>query len=82
MHNMVNTILKVRNLFRQTINQSFGNLTKKYTAFRTRIKELGFFTTKQFLWQHIKHLISQLRRCEHFVVAQISQARQYIRIVI
>ena len=81
MHNVVDALLKVWNRVCQAFYQSLGNLSQKDAALRAGVKELGVRTLEQFLWQHVQHLVGQLRWREHFVVAQVSQTRQYIGII-
>ena len=81
MHNVVDALLQVWNRVGQSLNQSLGNLSQKDTTLCAGVKELGVRTPKQLLWQHIQHLVGQLRWGEHFVVAQVSQTRQYIGII-
>ena len=81
MHNVVDALLQVWNRVGQSLNQSLGNLSQKDTTLCAGVKELGVRTPKQLLRQHIQHLVGQLRWREHFVVAQVSQTRQYIGII-
>ena len=81
MHNVVDALLQVWNRVGQSLNQSLGNLSQKDTTLCAGVKELGVRTPKQLLWQHIQHLVGQLRWGEHFVVAQVSQTQQYIGII-
>lgn len=48
-HNMVDTLLQVRNLLLQAYKQSFGNLTEKHTALAARVKKACLWTAEQFL---------------------------------
>lgn len=80
-HNVVDALLQVWDGFCQTFYQPFCNLSQKDAALRAGVKELGVRTQKQLLRQHVQHLVGQLRWGEHFVVAQVSQTRQYIGII-
>ena len=81
MHNVVDALLKVWNRVCQAFYQSLGNLSQKDAALRAGVKELGVRTLEQFLWQHVQHLVGQLRWREHLVVAQVCQTRQDIGII-
>ncbi len=74
-HDVVDALLQVWNRVCQAFNQPFCNLSQKDAALRAGVKELGIRTPKQLLWQHVQHLVGQLRWREHFVVAQVSQTR-------
>ena len=72
MHNVVDALLKVWNRVCQAFYQSLGNLSQKDAALRAGIKKPRVGTLEQLLRQHVEHLVGQLRRCEHLVVAQVS----------
>jgi hypothetical protein len=81
-HDVVYALLLVRYLVSQAHNQPFGNLAQEDAALGARIEKARVGTLEQFLRQHVQHLVGQLRRGEHFVVAQVGQARQHIGIVV
>ena len=70
-HDVVDTLLLVGYLVSQANNQPFGYLTQEDAALGARVEETRIGTLEQFLRQHVQHLVGQLRRGEHFVVAQI-----------
>ena len=72
-HNMVYAALQVGNGIGQSFNQSFGNLSEEYAALSSRVQELRVGTAEEFLRQHIKHLVGQLWRGEHLIVAKVSK---------
>ena len=81
-HDVVDAFLQVGNLVGQACYQSLGNLSKKDATLGARIKELCLRASEQLLRQHVQHLIGKLWRREHFVVAQVCQARQHIGVVV
>ena len=81
-HNMVNTLLQVRNLLFQTNEQAFGNLAQKHTALAARVKEACLWAAEQFRRQQVKHPVGEFRRREHLVAAQVSQAVKNIGAIV
>ena len=81
MHNVVDALLQVWNRVCQTFYQPFGYLSQKDAALRAGVEKTSVRTPKQLLWQHVQHLVGQLRWREHLVVAQVCQTRQDIGII-
>jgi hypothetical protein len=80
-HNVVDAFLQIGNAIGKPIYQPLCNLTQKDATLGARVKKLRIRTSEEFLRQHVEHLVGKLWRSEHFVVAQVSQTRQYIGII-
>lgn len=78
-HNMVNSLLQVWHLALQANQESFNDLAQEDTTLTARVEESRLRATEQFLRQQVEHPVCQLRRGEHLVATQISQAIQYVR---
>ena len=70
-HNMVYALLLVGNLICQPYYQPLGNLAQKDAALGAGVEKTRVRTLKQLLRQHVEHLVGQLWRSKHFVVAQV-----------
>jgi hypothetical protein len=70
-HNMVYALLYIRYLVGQPCYQPLGNLTQEDPALRAGIEKPRVGTLEQLLRQHVEHLVGQLWRSKHFVVAQV-----------
>ena len=73
-HDMVDTLLPIRDLFSQTSIQPFDNLTKENSRLTEGIDERGSRVAEQLLRQHIQHLIGQCGWGKHLVVAEVGDA--------
>ena len=80
-HDVVDTLLTVRNQVRQSHVEPFHNLTQKDTRLAEGIEKLRIRTAKQLLRKHIQHLVGQHRRRKHLIVAQVGDAVEHIGIV-
>ena len=78
---MFNALFKVWDLSLKSAKQSLGYLTKKHAAFATWVEKCGVGILKQLLREHIDNLVGQFGWCEHLVVAQVRDAREYIGVV-
>ena len=56
-----------------------GNLAQEDATLRAGIEKSRLRTAEQLLRQQVQHPISQFRRSEHLVTAQVGQAVQYVR---
>ena len=81
-HDVVDALLPVGNFVGQTCNQALCYLTEKDSTLRARVEEAGVRTLEQLLRQQVEHLIGKSGRSKHFVVAQVSQTRQYVGVVV
>ena len=79
---MVNALLQVGYLVGQTVNQPLGYLAEEHPALGAGVEETGAGTAEELLRQQVEHLVGQLRRREHFVVAQVGQTGKYVGIVV
>ena len=79
---VVDALLTVGYLVLQSSVEPLHYLAQEDAALGEGVEEGGVGTTEQLLRQEVEHLVRQLRRREHFVVAQIGYAIQHIRIVI
>ena len=82
MQDMVKALLHIGNLFRETIQQTLGYLTKKHAALAERVEKLYLTIAPNLLWQKIEHAVGYLRRRKHLIVAQIGKATEHIGIII
>ena len=73
-HDMVNTLLQPGDLFFETHQQPFGNLTQEYATLAARVEKSRLWVAEQLLRQQIEHPVGEFRRGENLVTAQIGQA--------
>ena len=78
---MLQSLLEVGHLSLQPFDESLGYLAEEDTALAAGVKEGGVGVLKQLLWEHVDNLVGQFGRCEHLVVAQVRDAREYIGVV-
>ena len=81
MENVIQTLLKIRELVFQTFNQTLGYFTEEYSCFACWVKECGVRVCEELLRQHVQHLVYDLRWSEHFVVGEVCQTGQHVRVV-
>ena len=82
MEDMVQPLLEIGDLIRQSHDQAPGNLPQEDAGLGRRVQKLGAGVPKQLLGQQVQHGVGDLRRGEHLVVAQIGQAGEDVRIVV
>src|SRR5581483_10462421 len=82
---VIDAFLKVRYFVRETFVEAAGDLTQEDTRLRTRVEEGHVFirpniravvTSRPCLGKGVKHSVSELRRCEDFIVREVGDARQ------
>ena len=78
-HNVVDALLQVGDFRFQPSQQPLGYLAQEDAALRTGVEEPCLRTAEQLLRQQVQHPISQFRRSENLVAAQVGQAVQYVR---
>ena len=81
-HNMVDTLLQVRNLLFQAYEQPLGDLTQEDTALAARVEETCLRAAEQFRRQQVEHPVGEFRRCKHLVAAQIGQAVENVGTIV
>ena len=78
---MLQSLLEVGDLRLQSLDQSLRYLAEKYAALAAWVEKRGVGVLKQLLWEHVDNLVGQFGRCEHLVVTQVRDAREYIGVV-
>ena len=79
--NVIDALILVGDFVFQSHHQPLCHFAEKDAALADRIKKAGVFIAPQFRWQQIQNLIHQMRRREHFVIAEISKTTQYVGII-
>ena len=78
---VVNARLPVGDFLFQTFVEPFGDFAQEDAAFADRVEKARVFVAPQLAWQQIEHPVHHLRRRENFIVAEVGQTRQHIRVV-
>ncbi len=81
-HNMVNPCLPVRDFGFQSLVQPLGDLAQEHARFAAGVEKAGIGIAPQLSRQQVQHLVSQLRRREHLIAGEVSQAGEHVRVVI
>ena len=81
LHDMINALLHIGIMRRQTLDQTLGNLSEKHAAFTAGVEKSGIRVTEKLLRQKIKHSVCHRRRREDLIVGQIGKAVQHIGVI-
>jgi len=88
---MIYALRQVRNLLLQSLREAAGDLAEEHAGFRAGVQELhrlvgpevrAIVAGRPRLGQRVQHPVGKLRRCEHLVVGEVRDARQYVRVAV
>ena len=86
---VIDALLKVRNLARQALGEAAGDLAQEHARLRARVEERhrlvrpdvrAVVVGRPRLGQRVQHPVRELGRREHLVVREVRDARQHIRV--